>query len=243
MITLLAALALAAPAPELGVDWSDARVAAETQVRVLGTLLEQGQAEKALEIIGQIRADGGDDPRLDVLQGRALHATGMTTEALSLLGKYTRSHRGDAEGWAALGVVQADSGALADAGRSLERARRLAPDDADILNNLGFVRLSEGRAEDAVEILQASLRLDPSQVRTRNNLGFALARLERDEAALQAFRAAGSEADARYNLGVACLERGDRAGAVNQFNLALEAQPGHPAATSAIAQINKEASP
>ena len=243
MISLLVGLAIGAPAPELGVDWNDPRVAAEAQARVIEALLDQGQPEKALSIVADIRAEGGDDPRLDVLQGRALHATGMEEQAEAMLTTYTRKHRSDPEGWAALGVVQADTGSLADAAHSLERARRLAPEDADILNNLGFVKLSLGQAQDAVTLLEASLRIDPSQTRTRNNLGFALARLERDDAALQAFKAAGSEADARYNLGVARLERGDRAGAITQFNLALEAQPGHPAATSAIAQLNKEASP
>lgn len=244
MITLLLATALAASSPEPeGVNWRDAKVAADAQVSVLDALLDQGDPARVLDLLGEIRASGGTDPRFDVVQARALHATGMHDQAVTLLTRYTKAHGRDPEGWSALGVVQADTGHLAEAAVALERARRLNPRDPTVLNNLGFVRLAQGQAAAAVPLLEASLAQDPSQPRTRNNLGFALARLERDDAAFQAFRAAGSEADARYNLGVACLERGDRASATTQFNLSLAAEPGHPAATAALAELLKEASP
>lgn len=247
MMALLCTLALAAQ-PGAGssgaaasADWTEDATRADAQVGVIDALLEQGLYEKALAILAEVRAGGTRDRRFDVLQARALHATGLSPEACELLETHTRVARRDASGWAALGVVLADQGDLPGAVRALERARRLAPEDPEILNNLGYARLAAGDAEEAAALFRASLLRDPSQPRTRNNLGFALARLERDGEALQAFRAAGSEADARYNLGVACFNRGDRPNALANFNAALGAAPGHPAATAALERLLQEA--
>jgi Flp pilus assembly protein TadD len=248
MFPLLCSLALAGSTGGASVtadalpDWSDARTRGDAQVSVVEGLLAAGMPEKALTVLSGLRAEGGPlDRRLDVLQARALHATGLSLEARRMLEAHTHAARRDPDGWAALGVVLADTGDLPGAIGALERARKLAPKDAAILNNLGYAQLAAGNAEKAVALLQRSLVIDPAQARTRNNLGFAFARLERDAEALQAFRAAGSEADARYNLGVACVNRGDRADALTQFNAALEASPGHPAAAAALARLLQEA--
>lgn len=248
MRTLVLLLALAAPAalaapppPSTSPDWSDDEARTEAQVGVVSALIEADMAEKALSVLAEVRAMGVKDRRLDVLQARALHATGLSTEARQLLEAHTKAAPRDPAGWSALGVVLADAGDLPGAIKALERARRFAPEDARVLNNLGYARLANGDAEQAVTLFRSSLAKDPAQPRTRNNLGFALARLERDTEALQAFRAAGPEADARYNLGVACVNRGDRPNALAQFNAALEAAPGHPAATAALERLLKEA--
>lgn len=222
---------------------SEARARVDTQVSVLTALVEAGLHERALQVLAEVRAQGVSDPRLDVLQARALHATGMTSEARSMLEAHTKRAPRDPSGWSALGVVLADAGDLPGGVQALERARRLTPDDPVVLNNLGYTQLASNATEEAIRLFRASLAIDPSQPRTRNNLGFALARLERDMEALQAFRAANSESDARYNLGVACLNRGDRAAALAQFNAALESAPGHPAAAAALAALLSEASP
>jgi Flp pilus assembly protein TadD len=240
----LAALAVASAAPDVARGpVAEARARVDAQVSVIASLLEAGLNEKALQVLGDVRSQGGDDPRLDVLQARALHATGMSAEARVLLEAHTARAPRDADGWSALGVVLADAGDVRGSIRALQKASKLDPDNAVVLNNLGFAHLSANEPEEAVRLFRASLAKDPSQPRTRNNLGFALARLERDMEALQAFRAADSEGDARYNLGVACVNRGDRASAITQFNAALEAAPGHPAASAALDRLLSEASP
>ncbi len=248
MIVLLLSLSLslaagpgASAAAEPTPDWADEKARLEAQVGVIDALLEAGFAEKALAVLAEVRSTGTKDRRIDVLQARALHATGLSSEARLLLEAHTRAAPRDADGWSALGIVLADAGDLPGAIHALERARKLTPTDPAVLNNLGYARLAHGDAEQAVELFRKSLVHDPAQPRTRNNLGFALARLERDSEALQAFRAAGAEADARYNLGVACVNRGDRANALAQFNAALEAAPGHPAAAAALERLLQEA--
>ena len=239
MLWLLATLAHAesADAP----NWDDARTRANAQVGILDAMVEAKMYSKALQVLADIRAEGADDPRLDVIQARALHATGMSSQARQILETRTRQSPRNVEAWSALGVVCADAGDLPAAEHALERARRLSPKDADILNNLGYVKLSQGHAEPALKLFEAALMQAPSSLRARNNLGFALARLERDSAALEAFRAAGSEADARYNLAVACTNRGDRPNAIAQLHAALESNPEHVAANAALKRLLEDA--
>jgi Flp pilus assembly protein TadD len=239
---LLLGVALAAETAPPSPDWSDKSERIAAQLDVIEALLDSGVPEKALAAVSEVRAQGAKDGRLDVLQGRALHATGMHAEARQVLEAHVKKAPRDADGWAALGVVLADGGDLPGSLAALSRAERLSPKDPAVLNNLGYARLANGEAEAAVGLFRRSLGQDPAQPRTRNNLGFALAREEHDSEALEAFRGAGSEADARYNLGVACVLRGDRACALAQFHAALEATPGHPAATTALASL-LEASP
>lgn len=234
LLLLLAAGPAVAAGPA---DRSDAVARTESQIHILDGMIEAGLPEEALRGLAEVRAGGADDPRLDVIQAHALHLTGLEAEALVLLETHLRRHKRDAEAWALLGVVHADGERLPEAIDALERALRLAPRDAEVLNNLGYVELAAGRPEKAVQHLRASLTLDASQPRTRNNLGFALARMERDVEALEAFRAANGEADARYNLGVACEMRGDRASAINHFQAALSVRPDHPGAASALQRL------
>jgi Flp pilus assembly protein TadD len=173
-----------------------------------------------------------------VAQARAMHARGLSTDALALLDAHLRDHRKDAAAWAVRGVILLDMGGrVDDAVASLTRARRHAPRDATILNNLGWALLVEGKPSQAEEALRAALVQDPSSRRARNNLGIALARAGRDEEALAAFRAAGREADARVNLAAACEWRGDVPGALTHLRAALAAMPDHPAATAALARL------
>jgi Flp pilus assembly protein TadD len=239
----LLGVALAAEPLPTAPDWSDRSARESAQLDVIAGLIDAGLAEQALQAAAEARAQGSHDGRLDVLQARAMHAAGMHAEAAAMLEGHLDKSPRDASGWSALGVVRADQGDTKGSLQALERAHRLSPSDPTILNNLGYVQMAAGQSDAAVASFQRSLALDPSQGRTRNNLGFALARLERDTQALEAFRAAGSEADAHYNLGTACLARGDRASALSEFNAALATTPGHPAATAALAQLLQEPTP
>jgi Flp pilus assembly protein TadD len=246
VILLLAHLALAATAPkpaETAPDFQDPRERVAVQMQIVQGLIDSGVPEQALKTIAEMRAQGVHEVRLDVLQARAMHLAGMSTDAQEVLKKHLKRHPRDAEAWALLGLVHADAQRLDEAVAALERARRIDPKNPGILNNLGYVHMAHGDLERAVELFRASLAADPSQARTRNNLGFALARLERDAEAMEAFRAANDEADARYNMGVACEMRNDRAGAITQYRAAIDARPGHLGATAALKRLLTEDSP
>ena len=237
-------LALAAPEVlDLQPDLSNPKIRLETQLDVLEGLVDAGMHEQALSMIGEMHKQGAADVRVDVIQGRAMHLAGLDAEAIVLLKQVTKRHPNRGEGWATLGLVYADAGMVSDAVAALKKAHRIDPGDADILNNLGFALLAAGQAEQAVEYLRKAIAVDPGAVATRNNLGFALVRLDRYDEALAAFRASGDEADARYNLGVACELHDDIAGALTSYHAAISARPGHALAVPALARLLKEGSP
>lgn len=243
-LLLVATLALAAGAEPVAFqpDLSDPAVRLETQLQVLDTMVRSGMSAEALEMVRGIRQKGVEDVRLDVVQARAMVASGMNIEARSMLEGVVKTHRRSADAWAQLGVIYADEDELDKAADALTRAARFAPKDADVRNNLGWVLLAQGHNDAAMREIQAALKLNPGSARTRNNLGFALARLEKDTQAIEAFRAAavadgGGEADARYNMGVAMEQRGERDTAIVQYQLALQSRPDHALAQAALHRL------
>lgn len=224
-------------------DLADPVVKEQIQLDVLEGLYRSGMVDDALRAAAEIRSQGVKSQRLDVLQAQVMAAKGLRTEATAMLEGVVDHHPKNADAWAALGIIYADEKRLDVSLKALERAVKLEPADADVRNNLGFVQMVAGRYDDAVDTFKAAIALDPSEVRTRNNLGFALARDSRDSDALEAFRSAGSEADARYNLGVACELRMDVTSALAQYQAALQAQPEHPQAKAALARLLHEESP
>lgn len=233
----------AAPIPPQP-DLSDPQIRLDVQLDLIEGLLDANLAQDALRVARELRALGVDAWELDLIQAKALHRLGIPSEAIPLAEAAAHRVPRQAAPWAALGVMYGDAERLDEAVAALERARRLDDSDAAVLNNLGYLELARGHAERAVDLFRESLTLDPTSSQTRNNLGFALARLERDREALDAFRAAGSEAEARYNLGVACELRRDTAGALNQYRAALDARPDFPKARSALDRLlSSEPSP
>lgn len=213
------------------------------QADVVDGLINAGLPEQALKLCTDLRAQGMSDPALDVVQARAMHMLGMSSEASVLLQKALKHHRHHADIWAMLGIIQADQGNMPDALAALTRAQQLSPEDSDILNNLGFVQMASGDVDAAIASFQKALRLTPDAAQIRNNLGFALARQGRDDEALEMLRSAGSETEARYNLGVACELRRDNACAITQYQAALNAQPSYTPATQALHRLLTPESP
>lgn len=224
-------------------DLSNPTVRRQVQLDVLSGLVQAGMYDDALRVAGDLRGQGVVDERLDTLQARAMTAKGLRTESITLLQGTVKKHPRNVDAWSQLGLLYADVKDLPRSIDALEHAKRLSPNDAAVLNNLGYVTMATGRLDRAIELFHQALVLNPSMTRARNNLGFAYARDERDMEALDAFRGAGSESDARYNLGVACEMRHDLAGALTQYHAALEAQPSYAKASQALARLSHQGSP
>lgn len=221
----------------LSADLTDPTARAQAQLDVLEGMVHSGLVTEALQIATQLRAGGLKSTRLDLLQAEAMHAQGMSGQAADMLRRVVKKEPRNAPAWSVLGIVLSDLKDRDGAMVALERAHRLVPTDPKVLNNLGYLEMAKGQNRRAIELFEAAIVQDPSSPRTRNNLGFALARLERDTDALAAFRAAGSEADARYNMGVACELRGDIASALTNYQAAVVASSKHAPASSALARL------
>lgn len=193
--------------------------------------------EEALAMVARVRERGESNAELDLIQGRALLAQGIPEEAQHVLLQVLPKLPGDPRPLRALGLVHADLGEPEAALDYLLKAVDLAPDDAPTLNNVGFLELGLGRCEEAVGHLERVVALDGTNGRYRNNLAFALVCVGEPQRALSLFRSTGSEADARYNMGVA-YERIDKVPpALAQYQAAVEADPAHAKARDALQRL------
>lgn len=231
MMLALCALLFAEPA---ATDYADPKERLAVQVQILEQLIDSGMSEEALVAITALREEGLSNVELDLLQARALHATKKLDEAAWMTERVLRWHKQRADAWALLGLIYADQQKLDASVAALRKAARKDAGDPVIFNNLGFAELASGQYEAAADDFQQALRLDPTFTRARNNLAMTLVQLERDTEALELFRASSTEADARYNFGVACEMREDRACAILNYQAALAAEPEHRAAQAAL---------
>lgn len=211
----------------------------EAKLELAQVLVEGSRPEAALALIGQMRSEGMKGVELDVLQARALRRIGLLDDAEDLLKGVLEKHPRDSTANNELGILRMDRHDVAGAVLAFQAAVDAADDDALLANNLGFALLTAGRATEAVDVLRTALRLDSSNTRTRNNLGYALVAAGRDDEAYRVFRATGSEADARYNLGVGLELRGDTGEATRSYETAVARNPDHKAARTALARLTE----
>lgn len=237
-LALLAACAggrkgIAEPPPA----WQSEEGRIDARVDMADALVQGGNADAALSMLTQMRAEGIEDPRMDVVQARAMRDIGLTDDAESLLRGVVKAHPRMSEAWNQLGILCLDAGRVDEAVEQLERAARLAPDDAQVLNNLGFALLAARQPTRATEVLREALRINGADRQIRNNLGFALVADRRDDEALRVFRAGLPEADARYNLGLGLELRGDDAAAVDEYAKVLVQWPTHRPALEGLRRL------
>ncbi len=206
----------------------------QVRIDVVRTLLEQGSAQRALELLAAFKAEGIDSPDLDLLQGIALRETGMNDQAEQVLLK-ARSQLGrDSRPNAELCVLYADAKRVDEAIDSCDRAVGLDRSSPRAWNNYGWMLLAANRPADALEAFDQAIHLDGSQERYRNNLAFAQVALDQLAEAERTFRTTGSHADAAYNVGVALLQGGRRDDARSWFRSALAYDPTHEPAREAL---------
>lgn len=114
----------------------------------ISRMLDQGQAEKALEIIEKRKAQYaarpdplGDDVQLMFLNARALGALGRHEEAIELYREMTTKYPELPEPWNNLAAEYVKTGRLDMARHALETALHANPEYRDARVNLGRVQL------------------------------------------------------------------------------------------------------
>ena len=123
--------------------------------------------------------------------------------AVALEPKYSAAQR-------LLGVVcdRLNDGEAAQ--RHYRKALEIDPNDLVTLNNLGVSLLLAEDYEPAAQTLGKAVALGATDPATVTNLGLALAFLGRTDAALSAFRRAGTPGDAYNNLAYVLALRGEK---------------------------------
>lgn len=163
-------------------------------------------------------------------QGDLEQAVAQYREALSLSPEMTSARN-------RLGITLNKLGRHAEASAEFRRALEHAPQAANLYNNLGFSLYLEGRFDESERALARAVELLPSFRRARMNHGLALARLGRDTDALGEFLAAGTEADAHYNLALVQTETSRYADAARSLERALALSPEFPEAREQLREV------
>jgi predicted O-linked N-acetylglucosamine transferase (SPINDLY family) len=197
----------------------------------LGLLtFQMGQAEIAVEYIGQAIALGANHAGVHLNLGRIHEARGRLEEACASFEHALRLQPDSAEACLYLGGVCRRLGRLTEAEDAYQQALRLKPDDADAHNQRGICFQARKSLAEAEACFRQALRLRPDHASAHNNLGMVLeeqGRLPEAQASLeQALRLQPDWAMAHNNLGV-ILQRQDRqVEALTCFQQAVRLQPG-----------------
>ncbi len=171
---------------------------------------------------------------LDLLRGRGLERSGDFDKARKLYEGLRQQHPQCLEVVHRLGVVADAERRHAEAEGMFQYVLREEPQNAEVLADLGYCYFLQGQLIKAESALLKAVAVGPSNPRYRNNLGLVIGHQGRPEEALDHFRAAGSEADAYYNLAFiyATQEQADKA--KRCFLMALNEDPTHGKAREAL---------
>jgi Flp pilus assembly protein TadD len=199
--------------------------------------IDNGMPDRALEMITRLRESGSDAPELIYFQGRALASQGMPEEARIVLEQARDRMPRDPRPVQDLGIVYAELGLHQEAIATLRRALELDENDVKSRNNLGFLLLAMDECEAARAELERVLAADATNSRYRNNLAFSLVCTGEHSRALQLFRSTGTEAHARYNMGVAFERIDNPESAALQYEKALEVDPKFESAREALSRL------
>lgn len=168
-------------------------------------------------------------------------AAGRSHEAAALLDLASKRTNENAEFWAGLGDLclrhflggGENTGALQAAALAhYRRAAGLARQDPEVLGRALNYFFAGGHFDDAVAAAQRLLVLDPSDTSAREKLALALVAKGTDDEALTELARVESDNPASFLAyrahGDLLLKRGDHAGAVGKYEMALALQDGDP---------------
>ena len=199
-------------------------------LHLLGVIAHQdGQHERALELIGRAAVLAPNHPIIHSNLGEVYRHLGRLEEAVACLKKTLELQPAAANAHYNLGNLLRDQGCLDDAIACYRQALALQPRFAESCNNLGEVLKIRGRLDEALACYHQALALNPRLVEAHNNLGDLLReRGQLDNAAACFQQALALKPDffpAHHNLGVIFRNRGRLDEAIACFQQALALKP------------------
>jgi len=170
-------------------------------------------------------------------QGISHEQAGEWEKAHAIYLTMTAKHPRLPEAHHRLGVVADQRRRHREAEEHFGKALVIDSENADYHCALGYCLYLQGRLEESAAALRRAIHLDHSHARAWNNLGLVLGQQGDTDNALQAFRRAGSEADALYNLAFIYASQADFETAKRCFQQALTADPNHRKSQDALASF------
>jgi len=138
-----------------------------------------------------------------------------------------------------LGITLNKLGRHAEASVQFRQAVAHHPELAYLRNNLGFSLYLEERYAEAEAALEQALSLKPDFPRAHLNRALVFARLNRFDNAFSELMQAGSEADARFNMGILLTEAQRYADAARYLESALALRPNFDAARQQLRDVSR----
>ena len=138
-----------------------------------------------------------------------------------------------------LGTLLVALGRHKEARAAYEKALELDPGAAYALNNVCYLSFLEGKPAEAAVECRAALAVDPTLKAARNNLALANVAAGRTDAARTNFLAAGTAAEAFYNIGIAQMAAKHYAAALAAFDAARKERPAWRAAQERARQATR----
>ena len=154
------------------------------------TLLQKGQFQEGIDLLGQSLAQNSQQPEAYYNFGFALQKLGLLNEAVQAYGHSIRLVPNDVDALMARGNVLATQKRYEEAAQDFTKLVKLVPQNADAWNNYGNTLLELARESEAIEAYDKALALRPSFVQALFNKGKALAALECYADATEAYEAA-----------------------------------------------------
>jgi len=205
---------------------ASAQEVAAMRLEMAATLVRQGDYEKALPYLKDLRIRFPKNARVHLLLGIVLREKGMHKPAHKEISMALKLSPKDPEALAAMGILLGLLKRYQEAEELHRQTVDLRSGEARYRNNLGFCLFLQKRYEDAEEEIREAIRLDPGMRRAYNNLGFIHGLQGHEDAAMQAFSQAGSRALALTNMGVVEELRGRPVSARHFYEKALKVQQG-----------------
>ncbi len=149
-----------------------------------------------------------------------------------------------AEIWNSLGNLHQQTGAMSKAEAAYRKALELHPQSAEASFNLGTILARLSRWEEAADCCRKAIKLAPNRPEPYGQLADIYLHQNRTEDALDCLRRGlavdSRHPDLQYNLGFALSTKGDLSAAKEAYAKALDANPDHAAALSALLYVKRQ---
>jgi len=199
-------------------------------LNLLGVIAAQtGENELAVELINRAIASNPRAPQFYNNLGNALKSLGRLDRAVDCFNKALRLKPDFAEAYSNLGSALEELDRLDAAIECYRRALRLNPNSPQTYNSLGNALRGQNRLDEAMECYSEALRLRPDYTEAHNNLGNLFYQQHKLEAAIECYQKAVSLrpdlAELHNNLGNAFKRLGKIDSALECYRRALACNP------------------
>ncbi len=202
----------------------------DARVRIAVLLAKQGKLDAARELLHGIQTRNVQESvRLYLVETELLADAEKFDDAMTVYNHALGEHEENSDLLYARAMLAEKMGRLDQLERDLRSILSREPNHAQALNALGYTLADRtDRYEEALELISKALELKPDDYYILDSMGWVLYRLGRHQEALQYLRRAAEASDdseVAAHLGEVLWVTGDKAGARQVWETALESTP------------------